>query len=185
MGKPFSLEHAPSEVQWWGWSVKWEGGVADWKYCLLHLFSSVFCPFRGCNKIKSKGFPRRFREVPSSGERGEKGSRWGAAKLKVGRGSLWPGLAVAMGSQTFQTAQCWNSPVLPQLLKGWLANTSAAGGQRVAMLVCPVCACFAWFCRWRGMFFISRMGIFYVYVFVCLLHPFSFLNFRCLHVWEL
>ena len=93
VGKPFSLEHAPSEVQWWGWSVKWEGGVADWKYCLLHLFSSVFCPFRGCNKIKSKGFPRRFREVPSSGERGEKGSRWGAAKLKVGRGSLWPGLA--------------------------------------------------------------------------------------------
>lgn len=34
-----------------------------------------FCPFRGCNKVKSKGFPRRFREVPSSGERGEKGSR--------------------------------------------------------------------------------------------------------------
>ncbi|XP_030896761.1 receptor-type tyrosine-protein phosphatase gamma, partial [Leptonychotes weddellii] len=29
----------------------------------------------GCNKIKSKGSPRRFREVPSSGERGEKGSR--------------------------------------------------------------------------------------------------------------
>lgn len=49
--------------------------VADWKYCLLHLFSFVFCLFRGCNKIKSKGFPRRFREVPSSGERGEKGSR--------------------------------------------------------------------------------------------------------------
>lgn len=49
--------------------------MANCKYCLLHLFSFVFCPFRGCNKIKSKGFPRRFHEVPSSGERGEKGSR--------------------------------------------------------------------------------------------------------------
>lgn len=45
------------------------------KCCLLHMFSFVFCLFRGCNKIKSKGFPRRSREVPSSGERGEKGSR--------------------------------------------------------------------------------------------------------------
>ncbi|XP_516564.3 receptor-type tyrosine-protein phosphatase gamma isoform X1 [Pan troglodytes] len=42
--------------------------------CLI-LLIAVLVYWRGCNKIKSKGFPRRFREVPSSGERGEKGSR--------------------------------------------------------------------------------------------------------------
>ncbi|XP_044531618.1 receptor-type tyrosine-protein phosphatase gamma [Gracilinanus agilis] len=42
--------------------------------CLI-LLIAVLVYWRGCNKIKSKGSPRRFREVPSSGERGEKGSR--------------------------------------------------------------------------------------------------------------
>uniref|UniRef100_G3TR13 protein-tyrosine-phosphatase n=1 Tax=Loxodonta africana TaxID=9785 RepID=G3TR13_LOXAF len=42
--------------------------------CLI-LLIAVLVYWRRCNKIKSKGFPRRFREVPSSGERGEKGSR--------------------------------------------------------------------------------------------------------------
>eukprot|EP00070_Physeter_catodon_P027540 XP_028334434.1 receptor-type tyrosine-protein phosphatase gamma isoform X5 [Physeter catodon] len=42
--------------------------------CLI-LLIAVLVYWRGCNKIKSKGFPRRFHEVPSSGERGEKGSR--------------------------------------------------------------------------------------------------------------
>ncbi|EPQ20150.1 Receptor-type tyrosine-protein phosphatase gamma [Myotis brandtii] len=42
--------------------------------CLI-LLIAVLVYWRGCNKVKSKGFPRRFREVPSSGERGEKGSR--------------------------------------------------------------------------------------------------------------
>ncbi|XP_045146062.1 receptor-type tyrosine-protein phosphatase gamma [Echinops telfairi] len=42
--------------------------------CLI-LLIAVLVYWRRCNKIKSKGFPRRFHEVPSSGERGEKGSR--------------------------------------------------------------------------------------------------------------
>nr|XP_025042267.1 receptor-type tyrosine-protein phosphatase gamma isoform X5 [Pelodiscus sinensis] len=42
--------------------------------CLI-LLIAVLVYWRECNKIKSKGLPRRFREAPSSGERTEKGSR--------------------------------------------------------------------------------------------------------------
>uniref|UniRef100_A0A2K6EPT5 Receptor-type tyrosine-protein phosphatase gamma n=1 Tax=Propithecus coquereli TaxID=379532 RepID=A0A2K6EPT5_PROCO len=52
----------------------------EWRWSSPRLRTAVntltlFLQIRRCNKIKSKGFPRRFREVPSSGERGEKGSR--------------------------------------------------------------------------------------------------------------
>ncbi|EMP30095.1 Receptor-type tyrosine-protein phosphatase gamma, partial [Chelonia mydas] len=42
--------------------------------CLI-LLLAVLVYWRECNKIKSKGLPRRFHEVPPSGERTEKGSR--------------------------------------------------------------------------------------------------------------
>ncbi|XP_075794581.1 receptor-type tyrosine-protein phosphatase gamma isoform X8 [Pelodiscus sinensis] len=42
--------------------------------CLI-LLIAVLVYWRECNKIKSKGLPRRFREAPSSGERTEKGRR--------------------------------------------------------------------------------------------------------------
>ncbi|XP_020660643.3 receptor-type tyrosine-protein phosphatase gamma isoform X1 [Pogona vitticeps] len=42
--------------------------------CLI-LLIAVLVYWRGCNKIKSKGLPRYFREVSSSQDRGKKGNR--------------------------------------------------------------------------------------------------------------
>ncbi|KAM7170858.1 receptor-type tyrosine-protein phosphatase gamma isoform 7-T7 [Macrochelys suwanniensis] len=49
--------------------------VSALTFVCLVLLLAVLVYWRECNKIKSKGLPRRFHEVPPSGERTEKGSR--------------------------------------------------------------------------------------------------------------